>query len=116
MLWIDGVKMPSPSELTVSIEERGDDSECNVLGERVVDRLAVKRVIELSWAMLSAEEMALLFDAATEAVFFTAKFPDPITGAQSEAVCRAVGRSARLFRMDGGAARWTDVSMKWEER
>lgn len=115
MLWIDGVKMPSPSELTVSIDERGDDSECNVLGERVVDRLAVKRVIELSWVMLTAEELALLFDAATDAVFFTAKFPDPTTGGQSEAVCRAVERSARLFRMDGGAARWADVSMKWEE-
>lgn len=116
MLWIDGVKMPSPSELTVSIEERGDDSECNVLGERVVDRLAVKRVIELSWAMLTSEELALLFDAATDAVFFTAKFPDPAIGGQSEAVCRAVARSARLFRMDGDTARWADVSMKWEER
>lgn len=116
MLWIDGVKMPSPSELNVSLEERGDDSEYNILGERVVDRLAVKRVIELSWAMLSAEEMAQLFGAAADAVFFTAKFPDPITGGQTEAVCRAVARSARLFRMEGGAARWMDVSMKWEER
>lgn len=116
MLLIDGVRMPSPSELTVSIEDRGDDSECNVLGERVVDRLAVKRVIELSWAMLSAEDLALLFDAATDEVFFTAEFPDPASGGMREAVCRAVGRSARLFRMDDGSARWTDVSMKWEEK
>lgn len=116
MFLINGAQMPSPSALAVHIEERGDASEYNVLGERVVDRLAVKRVIDAAWPMLSAEDMAKLMQAVTDDVFFTVSYPDPGTGALRDAVCRAVERSAGVFRMVDGAARWTDVSMKLEER
>ena len=116
MLIINGNAVASPSALNVSIEERGDFSKCNVLGERLADRLAVKRMIDVEWALLSQADMAAVLDAIGKNVFFKLTYPDPETGAGREAVCRAEERSARMYRMDGGSPVWTDVRMRWEEQ
>ena len=73
-------------------------------------------MIDVEWALISAEEAAALMKEVTENVFFTAAYPDPVSGGEREAVCRAVERSARVHRMDDGAAVWADVRMRWEER
>ena len=41
MLTINGAEMPSPSEMTVTLEDRGETSAINALGQRVADRMAV---------------------------------------------------------------------------
>ena len=116
MLTINGANVASPSAFSVNVEDRGDFSACNVLGQRLADRLAVKQVIDVEWALLSAAEMAAIMDAVSENVFFSVTYPDPVTGAVNEAVCRAMERSARVHRMEDGTAVWTDVRMRWEER
>lgn len=116
MLYIGGSLMASPSALELSIEDRGDFSMCNVLGERLADRLAVKRVIDVEWAQLSEAELADILSAVSENVFFEIQYPDPATGELRGAVCRAVTRSVRMYRMDGGAPVWTQLKMRWEER
>ena len=108
--------MPSPAKFNVNIEDRGDDSALNVLGQRVVDRLAVKRVMDVTWPYLTGEHAAALMAAVTEGVFFTVVYPDPMDGGLRETQCRALERSAKLFRLADGSAIWTDVAMKWEER
>lgn len=116
MLTIGGAAMPAPVKLTVSIEEIGDDSARNVLGQRLVDRLAVKRELELEWTHLSAAQAAALMAAVTQTVFFTAVYPDPETGAPRTAVCRATQRKTDVTRVENGSVCWADVSMKWEEQ
>ena len=66
MLSINGAAVASPSVFSVNIEERGDFSKCNVLGERLADRLAVKRVIDVEWALLSETELAAKLDALSD--------------------------------------------------
>ena len=116
MLTVGGVSMPSPTKLTVTLEEIGDDSARNVLGQRLADRLAVKRAMELEWTHLTASQTAALLDAVTQNVFFTAVYPDPATGAPRTAVCRATRRKADVTRVEDGSVLWADVSMKWEEQ
>ena len=116
MLIINGNAVASPSALNVSFEERGDFSKCNVLGERLADRLAVKRVIDVEWALLPEADMAAVLAAMGQKVFFKATYPDPETRAAREIVCRAAERSARMYRMDGGSPVWADVRMRWEEQ
>ena len=53
MLTINGAEMPSPSEMTVTLADRGETSAINALGQRVADRMAVKRVVHLTWALLT---------------------------------------------------------------
>lgn len=116
MLYINGAQMPSPAEFSVELEDVGDARYRNALGERMVDRVAVKRSIEIRWPRIGAEEAATLMSAVTDGVFFTAKYHDPSEGGLREGVFRATQRSADMFRTDGGAAVWARVSMKWEEK
>lgn len=115
MLTINGAAMPSPGQLSVSYEDRGDFSRLNVLGQRLADRLATKRVIDIVWPVLTAEAAAQLLTAVTEKVFFTVKFPDPLTGAQHECTCRCTERSVRMHRMEAAGAVWAEAAMRWEE-
>ena len=116
MLMINGAVVASPSAFSVSMEDRGDFSACNVLGERVADRLAVKRIIDVEWALLESEELAAILEAVTGHVFFTVTYPDPGSGQMRETVCRAVERNVRIHRITDGAAVWADARMRWEER
>ncbi len=115
MLLIGGAAMPSPGGLSVSLEDVGDDAGRNALGARVVDRVAVKRAIELSWAHLTSAELSLLM-AAVEPIFFIARYPDPVDGTARDGSFRATEKRARLFRADGAAPAWAEVTMKWEEK
>jgi hypothetical protein len=116
MLYINGAEMPSPAELSVELEDIGDAGYRNALGQRLVDRIAVKRTIELRWPQISAADAAELLGAVAQEVFFSAEYHDPETGGLREGVFRAVQRSAEMFRVDGGAAVWARISMKWEEK
>lgn len=116
MLYINGAAAPSPAEFSVEIEDIGEAKWRNALGERVADRVAVKRSIEVSWLHLSAEKLAQIMSATTQNMFFTAKYFDPATGGLREGVFRAVQKSAELFRVDGSAAIWGRAWMKWEEK
>ena len=115
MLTINGAEMPSPSEMTVTLEDRGETSAIHALGQRVADRMAVKRVVHLTWALLTGGELAKLVSAVNAGVFFTAALPDPAGGTFS-GVFRAEERSAQLHRADGALIQWKNVTMQWEER
>ena len=116
LISINGIEMPSPSKFNVRIEDRGDDSVFNVRGQRVVDRLAVKRLIDVTWPYLAGDAAAALMAAVTDGIFFTVAYPDPMEGGMREAECRALERSAKLSHLADGSAVWRDVVMKWEER
>jgi hypothetical protein len=115
VLMIGGAAMPAPSELSVSVADIGDDAGRNILGARVVDRVAVKRTVEIDWAYLTSAQLSVLM-AAVEPVFFTARYPDPVDGGVREATFRAAEKHARVFRADGAAPAWAEVAMKWEEK
>ncbi|MGI6239180.1 MAG: hypothetical protein ACOYI5_06090 [Christensenellales bacterium] len=115
IVYIDGAAMPAPSGISVALEDIGDDAGRNALGEKVVDRIAVKRVIELEWAHLTSQQLAVLMTAAA-GIFFAARYPDPATGEMRDMQCRAAERRARVHRADGLRPEWAEIYMKWEER
>ena len=114
---LNGAAAVSPSALKVEIFDVGSAETRSASGQRVVDRVAVKRRLTLRWAMLSAEQaqalMAFLY-IATDGKKFQATYPDPALGERTGWFgCET--RSAGVMRMVGGAAVWTDVEMQWAE-
>ena len=75
----------------------------------------MKRVVHLTWALLTGGELAKLVSAVNAGIFFTATLPDPAGGTFS-GVFRAEERSAQLHRVDGALIQWKNVTMQWEER
>lgn len=114
VIQIGGVDMPSPSGLRVEIFDVGVQDERSASGLLVVDRVAVKRRLTLTWAHLSPGDLAALL-TATGGAFFSATYPDPELGTHA-IECRCGARRAGVLRMDGGEPVWTDVSMEWVER
>lgn len=116
MIWINGAAAPSPSEFSVEFEDVGDMSRRNALGQRLADRVAVKRVIALKWPMLDKEKAAKLMEDTCGSVFFEAKYHDPQTGGIRTGTFRAAQRSAEMHRAEVNGVVWASVEMKWEER
>ena len=117
ILTVNGVAMPAPSALSVAVEDVGDDAGRNALGERVVDRVAVKRMIALRWARLTASQLATILQAVTAAVLVWACVANAACMAGLVRVAMAICRNmllcnsnarfckaARVARPSGGAA------------
>lgn len=115
-LQINGMDVPSPSELKVRLFDAGASEERSASGNLVVDRAAVKRELTLRWATLTGQQLQSLLAAVCEAVFFDATYPDPVTGQPRTMTCRCGERTLGMHRFADGAALWTNVEMKWTER
>ena len=116
VLWVNQRAVPSPSALEVSAFDVAGAAERNALGETVVDRVAVKRRLDLVWAHLSPEDLAALLAAVGAEAFFEARYPDPETGSLRTMTCYVEDRSAALLRLEAGAPVWHDLKMRWTER
>ena len=115
MLKINGTTMPSPASMTVSGADIGDSSRRNAAGEKIIDRIAVKRSLSLRWSVLTGAQMAQLLSAVEAQPFFLVTYPDPVTNGDKQAVCCCASRSAELLRY-GSALIWKEVEMVWEEQ
>ena len=116
MIYIDGVEMPSPAEFSVEFEDVGDFGRRNALGQRLVDRVAVKRIISVGWPRLDGEKAAAIMAAVSGRVFFEAMYHDPETGDMRTGTFRVISRNAVMHRFEEVGASWAQLDMKWEER
>ena len=115
MLKINGIDAPSPSALTVSLEDVSAAVERSAAGLAVRDYAGAKRKLKLRWAHLTGEQLSALLQAV-DAAFFDARYPDPVTGAAATVRCWCAARSMGALRMRDGAPVWTDIEMEWMER
>ena len=116
MLKINGLAMPAPSAMKVKLFDLSSGAERNAAGETVMDRVAVKRKLELSWSHLREDELAVLLGAVGAEAFFTAEYPDPLGEGMRSAVFCCGDRCAGVLRREGGTPIWTDVEMSWTEK
>ncbi|MBQ8508255.1 MAG: hypothetical protein IJ466_12605 [Clostridia bacterium] len=116
MLLINGAEMPAPSALKVTLFDVSSPQERSAAGGIVMDRVAVKRRLELSWAFLSGSDLARLLNAVTEAAFFEADYPDPAAGEMRGMTCCCGDRATGILRMEGGEPIWTNVEMTFTEK
>lgn len=114
MIKINNVAMPSPSALMVQSALQGGSVHYNALGKLLLDGRREKRRVEVSWARLSAAELATLSGALTEG-FVTLSYPDPLAG-QRQMECLVTEKNAQVWRMAQDAACWAQVKLRFEER
>lgn len=115
MLGLNGVDIPAPSAMKVTVFDVSPVQERNAAGELVMDRLAQKRRLDLSWARLSGSDLAAILNAVGGG-FFDVRYPDPATGLDAQICCCCGDRTTGILRMEGGIPVWTDVEMSWTER
>ena len=116
MLTVNGASLPAPSAMKISIFNVGAQSARTASGLAVVDRIGVKRKIEMKWAHLSATDMQTLLTAVGAGAFMSATYPDPATGAARTMQCYCEERKTGMLRMKDGVPVWTDAELTLIER
>jgi hypothetical protein len=111
---IDGVDMPSPSDLSMGIQDISK-AERNARGTIIIERIATKDKIELQWNYLTAAQLAILLNAVAP-VFFTVTYTNPRSGDLRTATFYAGDRTMGYIDFQNGVPRYKDIKFNVIER
>lgn len=114
MIKIDGVDIPTPTDLVVGIMDISK-AERNAAGTMLIDRIATKRKLELSWKFITKEDLSRVFRAVSD-VFFQVTYIDPEENAIKTGSFYAGDRKAGALDYRNGNIRYKDVSVSLIER
>lgn len=116
MISINGVVILTPKSFEATVSDLDGESNRNLYGELLRDRIAVKRKLTLEWAPLTQSEMSTLLTAVS-GVFFTVTYPDPQEGIVTKTMY--VGdRTAPAYFYDEKTkqAKWSGLKMNFIEQ
>lgn len=107
LLTIAGAAIPSPTDYQVSIMDLSK-AERTSKGKMVIERIATKRKLELSWNYLSRTNLATILNLVA-AVTFTVIYFDPKANDYVESTFYCGDRSAGMIDFINGVPRYKDV-------
>lgn len=108
LVTIGSTVLPSPSELSLGVQDIVK-ADRNAKGNMIIERVAVKQKLSLSWAYLSAADMSTVLTALSPMVF-SITYTDPITNALRQPTQFYVGdRNMGVLDFRGGVPRYKDV-------
>jgi len=114
MIKINGVTLPTPSDYEVGIQDISK-AERNARGTMIIERIATKRKIEVSWNFLSQEELSNLLKLVSP-VFFSVEYIDPQEGKRKIGTFYAGDRVPKAMDYRNGKVRWRDIKFSLIER
>lgn len=115
MIKINGQTVKSPSIFRYNLYDIDGDSNRNLKGELIRDRIATKVKLELEWAYLTMSEISAILNA-TSNVFFTVEYPDAKAGAVVTKTFYVGDRTAPLFKIDGSNYIWEGLKLTLIEK
>jgi hypothetical protein len=114
LISIGGVALPTPSDFNPGIQDLSQ-AERNARGTMIIERIATKRKLELSWKYLSAAELSTVLNAVA-AVFFDVTYPDPVTNANRTGTFYVGDRAQGMIDYRDSVPRYRDVKFSLIER
>lgn len=114
MIKIDGVTIPSPTEFTVGIQDISK-AERNARGTMIMEIIATKRRIDLTWNHLTRQEYQQLLTLVSP-TFFLVEYPDPQTGNMRTGTFYVGDRTIGGMVFIDGEMKWRDCKFPLIER
>ena len=115
MISVNGTTITTPAKMSVGIYDVSKSADRNAQGDILIDRVAVKRKLEMEWGPLSNSAISTLLGLVTD-VFFTVIYPDPLTGAAKTITCYVGDRTAPALKYTSGTPYWEGLKMNFIER
>jgi len=81
MLKINGILLPSPDTIEVSIYDIDGETFRNANGDLIRDRITTKRKLKCKWSYLTSNKISIILQNIKEE-FFTIEYIDPEEGQQ----------------------------------
>lgn len=91
-------------------------AERNANGTMIIERIATKRKIEMSWTYLSSADLSTLLTAIGTNIFFTVAYPDPVTESERTGTFYVGDRKAGAIDYQNGVVRWKDIGFNFIEQ
>lgn len=113
MLKINGVLMPTPSEMTPNIYDI-TEGERDSTGTMHIDLIATKYKLECKWNVLSQENMTKILNA-TKSITFKVSFIDPVTALEKTITVYKGDRSIPILRIVNGENIYKDFKLNFIE-
>jgi hypothetical protein len=110
----NGVALPTPTTYDVGIMDISK-AERNAAGTMIIERIATKRQINLSWNFLSASDLSAILNAVAP-VFYNVTYLDPQTGTYRTGSFYCGDRNAGMVDYRNGVPRYKDVKFTLIER
>jgi hypothetical protein len=112
---IDGQTIATPTELKVSIY-RLSKADRTASGDMVMEVIALKRRLDLKWAIIPSSNLAQIMGILDSGVFHTVEYVDPRNG-ESATITAYVGDiNQNAWQQIGGSRYWRDVSLALIQR
>lgn len=115
MIFINSVKIPTPSNFQVGVSDIIKETR-NAAGSIIIEKIATKRKLEMSWNYLSNSDMSTILTAIGTSVFFTVQYPDPVTGAARSGTFYTGDRTAGAIDYRNSVIRWKDFKVNFDEQ
>lgn len=109
-----GVGFPTPSEMSMGVMDLSK-AERNTKGTMIIERIATKQKIELTWKYMTAADLKTVLNAVSGA-FFSVTYTDPLTNAARTGTFYAGDRTAGVLRFDNGVPSYEDVKFNLIEK
>lgn len=107
LITIGATAIPAPSDFSVGVMDISK-AERTSNGKMIIERIATKRKLELSWTYLSRTDLATVL-AAVSGVTFSVTYMDPVTNANRTATFYCGDRSAGMIDFVNSVPRYKDV-------
>lgn len=114
LIKINGVAIPTPSEYLIGIQDISK-AERNANGTMIIDRIATKRKLELSWKYLNKNDLSNLLNKVSP-VFFTVEYLDPQDNATKTGTFYCGDRNCGMLDFINSNPRYKDVKFNLIER
>lgn len=114
MLWIAGTQVASPAELKVG---RFDltKSQRTASGKMVMEIIATKRRVDVTWKMLRDSDLQTILDTITaHKPFFSLSYPD--AGGTATMTCYAGDINTSLWHTKNGVRYWEEITIPFIEQ
>jgi hypothetical protein len=114
LISINGVDLPTPSVYDLGIQDISK-AERNARGTMIIERIATKRKIELSWSFLTRDQLSQILNAVAP-VFFSVTYMDTQTDSMKTGTFYSGDRNAGILDFKNGVPRYQNVKFNLIER
>lgn len=116
MITINNTKVASPDMYDVTIADLDSSANRSGNGTLFRDRVAVKTTIDLSWTVISGQELSVLLTSVSS-VFFPVTYLDPVTNSFKTSTFYVSNRTQGIaVKNSDGSYTWRGVGLSLIER
>lgn len=114
ILKIGSYTPPTPTELQIGIMDLSK-AERNTRGTMIIERIATKQKLEVSWKYLSASNLKSILGSVSS-TFFSVTYTDPLTNSDKTGTFYVGDRKIGVMDIRNGVTRYQDTQFSLIER